>query len=315
LRDYAAESILHAFVAAAVVEALTRVWRLRDPDARLRLRLVGLVLPLLTPGLFSLLSAGRSDPAFHARALFVSARWHALEIGGVAVPVALLWCAAALGLVLIARDLIALLADRSTMARGVEAVPPEVEAMAARIAGSLGIAPPRLVASPTDTIACECRGGSRASVALSRGALSLPHDELRAAIAHELAHVAARDVSFGRVLLALRTVAWWNPVSQVLGRAVLHDLEARADRTASRATGDPLALARVLARLRAETAAPGVMRASTRGGSWRGRIDRQPLLERAAALRQPIAPAPDPVAPVRLASAAAGLCWLLYFVA
>src|SRR5512146_31914 len=53
--DYAAQSMIHAFVAALAIEALLRLWRVRAPDDRLALRLLGLGQPLLvTPALFLL---------------------------------------------------------------------------------------------------------------------------------------------------------------------------------------------------------------------------------------------------------------------
>ena len=59
--DYAAQSVIHALVAALAIEALLQIWHARAPDDRLALRLLGLGQPLLRQGEVQGRSAASTD--------------------------------------------------------------------------------------------------------------------------------------------------------------------------------------------------------------------------------------------------------------
>jgi Zn-dependent protease with chaperone function len=84
---------------------------------------------------------------------------------------------------------------------------------------------------------------------MSTGTLNaITDDELRTALAHELAHISHRDVSRNWFLLGLRAIQWFNPFAQAVGRRTAQELEWRADDRASALTDAPLALAHALVR-------------------------------------------------------------------
>jgi Zn-dependent protease with chaperone function len=87
----------------------------------------------------------------------------------------------------------------------------------------------------------------REIVLLSSGALErFDPSEIRAALAHELAHLVRLD---GRYLTFVRTIARmmrWDPVLALLARSLTRSEEYEADRAAVRLTGNPRALARAL---------------------------------------------------------------------
>ena len=94
------------------------------------------------------------------------------------------------------------------------------------------------------------RGCLRPEIVLPTRALSeLTRDELRAVLAHELAHVRRGDCLW---LPALRAVRWTLFVQPGNGRAIrayVAEAERAADELSVRWTGDPLALARALTRV------------------------------------------------------------------
>jgi Zn-dependent protease with chaperone function len=246
--ELAREWLVHGLIAAAVCEALLRVWPLEDPDQRLRLRLLGLLLPLAATPAFLLLVPARLEPAFReSRVLLDTGRYPELALAGVTLADGLTLALALAGLLLLCRDLLPLAQEPlSRRPRFVGAPPPpalsaEVGELALRL--RLAAAPPVvLIESPQPALLCS--GLLRPRLLVSRGSLELLDPaELRAGLAHELAHVARRDPLLGWLVAALRMALAFNPASQLLARAAVRDVEARADDRAIAAGGDRLALA------------------------------------------------------------------------
>ncbi len=101
----------------------------------------------------------------------------------------------------------------------------------------------------------------------------LAPDELRAIIAHELAHVRRHDALVNFLQAIVLTVLFHHPAAWWLSRCVRDEREFCCDDLAANACGDGTALARGLARLALGLAPPVVVLAST-GGSIVTRIER-----------------------------------------
>ncbi|MGH2736318.1 MAG: M56 family metallopeptidase [Actinomycetota bacterium] len=87
-------------------------------------------------------------------------------------------------------------------------------------------------------------GGRRGRILVSRDLVGeLEEDELAAVLAHEVAHLQARDVPVVFAAGVLRDFMAWNPFAHVALRRLLRDREYEADRRAAVLTGEPLALA------------------------------------------------------------------------
>ena len=93
-------------------------------------------------------------------------------------------------------------------------------------------------------------GGRRSRILISRSLLeALDDDELEAVLAHEVAHVAAKDMRVLALAGLLRDMTAWNPFSHVALRRLLRDRELEADRLAASITGKPLAVASSLIKM------------------------------------------------------------------
>jgi|GEM_PF-4242128 len=98
--------------------------------------------------------------------------------------------------------------------------------------------PDRVWIDPLDQLDPGVMGLWRQGLILPAGALTLPEQELESVIAHELAHVAARDplklwlVGFARLLIG------WLPGAAPLIRSLQLEVEIAADRQAAAWTGD-----------------------------------------------------------------------------
>jgi hypothetical protein len=77
----------------------------------------------------------------------------------------------------------------------------------------------------------------------------LDPEELEGILAHEIAHLEARDVHVTFTAGFLRDVVAWNPIAHLSFRRLMADREVEADRRAASLTGNPLAVASGLVRL------------------------------------------------------------------
>ncbi len=323
--DLAGQAIFHTLVAALVIEALIRLWRVRDPRQRLAFRLFVLCYPLLVLPLVVLLAPERAGEDFReARALFSSQRWDDLRLAGSGLRTWWVGAFGGMGLALFLMDLVPLLLGRrGGPPRGVPPVTPQGRAAAValqEVARSMGLKPPRLVFVEDGGPVLFCAGAWTTSLVVSRSAVDLLDPrELRAALAHELAHLDRLDPGVSWLLMAGRAVMAPNPAFQVVARAMARDAEWRADERAALATGDRLALASGLLKLFRATegrpASPG-RRNLPLAAALAEPIARARALDIETRCRRLLGPAPAPLphGAARLLAAAACVSALLFFV-
>ena len=103
---------------------------------------------------------------------------------------------------------------------------------------------PDLLILPKGVSGAFAIGLRRGRLLLSRDLVEkLDDDELAAVLAHEIAHLRARDVPLVFVAGVLRDFVAWNPLAHIAFRRLLTDREFEADRRAASLTRSPLALA------------------------------------------------------------------------
>lgn len=238
------QAILHGLIAATLVEVVLLAWRIRAPESRLAFWLIALACPFLLPPLFLLVAPFRATDAFQAGvALFASRRWADVRLAGVGVDTIVFDALAACGLLLFLRDglPVATAAWRGRRAETTRGAAREsLLALVASSAVAAGVRTPSVVELRTDAPILLVRGVRRHTLVCSQGALArLSGEELRAALAHELAHVRFADPLAGWLLMAARLVMCWNPAVQLLGRAIVQEMERRADAAAMRLADGP----------------------------------------------------------------------------
>ena len=103
---------------------------------------------------------------------------------------------------------------------------------------------PQLLVLPPSVGGAFVMGLRRPKVLLSADLLrSLDDSEIEGVLAHELAHLRARDVELVLVAGLLRDLVAWNPFAHLAYRHLRRDRELEADRCAAAATEKPLAVA------------------------------------------------------------------------
>jgi hypothetical protein len=103
---------------------------------------------------------------------------------------------------------------------------------------------PQLLVMPGEACGAFALGIRSPRIWISAGLVeTLETDELEAILAHEIAHLAARDVPLVFAGGVLRDLVAWNPLSHMAFHRLAVDREYEADRAAVRLTGRPLSLA------------------------------------------------------------------------
>jgi Zn-dependent protease with chaperone function len=133
-----------------------------------------------------------------------------------------------------------------------------------------------------DRVTLSCSRTLRVPVALAReicvpvrALRELPHDELRALLAHEAAHVVRRDTAWLAIAAAVRALGWWQPLNLVAAARLRLAMELCCDERAAAEPHERAALARCLITV-AEWGVeecPGFAAMASRGSALRRRLE------------------------------------------
>ena len=321
----AGQAILHATVAALLVEALLRAWRVEDPGERLAMRWVAAGVPTLLTAIYLVAAPWRGASWFVENwSLFSGLHWDHVRVGGVGLASAATAVLSAAGTALYLRDAVPFVADRLARTAPEDGLPDDHPACA-RVRSAVGALiargpdrPPAITVVPLESPVLMCTGAVRPTVLISTGTLDRLDDRaLEAALAHEIAHLESRDLVTGWWLMAVRTVQFFNPVVQIVARQAIQDLERRAD-IAVTSQGRAPGLADAVHRLSLAGDVHSDLDLPADGGHPGARVlasaHRRALDDRCQLLLEGAVPASRPYRRGRLGLAAAALAALLFFV-
>lgn len=117
------------------------------------------------------------------------------------------------------------------------------------LADKASIDKPKIVAAKTSAAPFTV-GVAKPVIVLSPGLIeSLSDNEMRAVLAHEMAHIARRDYLYHWLMVSLRDVLYFNPLTHLIYRRLNFEKEKACDRLASIFTREPLSLAKGLVRV------------------------------------------------------------------
>ncbi len=236
------QAILHGIIAAALVEALLGVWRIRRAEWRMAFWVLALAFPFLVLPAFLLIAPFRADDTFGACCALVSSdRWSAVRVAGLGIDRAVLGLLALAGTVLFLRDLVPFVLEavreRREEARSAARPAAALVALVLDLAARANTPVPAVTLLSMNAPVLFARGLLHPTLVLSTGALTRLTDvELRAALVHELAHVRFRDPLAGWLLMTARLLMFWNPAVQLVCRAIAQEMEQRADHLAVQLT-------------------------------------------------------------------------------
>lgn len=240
--SFAARALLGSLIAALLAALAVRLNWVRSRRARR-----GLVLaPLATAASAAVASAGDtflpqvlvSTSGDGQRMEFFGEGYHVRQLAWLLVAYA------AIASFLLLRRLVSHLAIRAYVRRAEPCRDPAVQAIVRRLASKLGIAAPPVLLSH------RCPGGAfttglrHAVICLDPTLVkSLDVGELEGLLAHELAHVARRDVALNLAVGVVGDLTFFLAPLHFAARWLRHEQEHAADDLASQSTGRPAALA------------------------------------------------------------------------
>ncbi|MGI8575591.1 MAG: M56 family metallopeptidase [Egibacteraceae bacterium] len=249
IESFAVRAMLGSLAAAALAALVVR----RDLVRTARARRLLVLAPLLTaavagvasldeaflPQLWVSTSADGSSPQLldllgELRVVTDSGRFDLLVMSYAGV-LALLLCRRALSVAAVRWTL-----RQARPPRGFGALVPIVH----RLAGGLGIAPPRLLMLPGCPGGAFTSGTFRPVIAVDPALVAtLDERELEGLLAHELAHVQRRDPLLWLLTGVFRDAVFFLPPVHAAGRWLRREQEESADERASELTGKPGSLA------------------------------------------------------------------------
>jgi beta-lactamase regulating signal transducer with metallopeptidase domain len=143
---------------------------------------------------------------------------------------------------------------------------PALEALVREMSAAIDLAPTpqvRFADVPSPMVA-----GSRPAFLLAPHSLCDHHppEEVRALVAHELAHVQRGDYSANLLHLAAVLLVWWHPAAWLIYTHIRHERECSTDERAIQLTDSALPLAHALLRLAGDLAASPAVLAAHSGG-------------------------------------------------
>jgi Zn-dependent protease with chaperone function len=246
---YVAQSFCHSLIAAVITERAVKAWKIDGPAAQQRFHLIAVIFPIFSFPLYQVINADRSSARFRLDALFDVTRWLNWEIWGV-VPLGMLFLVMliATSLVFLFQETIPVLkhtleprnAEHDATQRGSE---PFVE----KASKALSLETPELLIVDDDEPVIFSTTGRDPVIIISTGLREkLDEDQLQAALAHELAHIARSRRPLLIAVFIMRAVMFFNPVVLVKFRRAVRDEEKICDDIAVSLTGNAKALAAAL---------------------------------------------------------------------
>ncbi len=246
---YLVQSFFHSLVAALIVEIAIKAWRIRDPSVRQRFLYIAILFPLVSFPIFQFLNPRRTSLYFRLDALLDSSRWVNLDLWGV-VPVryGFLLVFGLTSLVFLFQELVPILRHTLASRRSGPAGERAGEDPAlSRALEEMPVGDTDIFVLPDEEAILFSTTGKKGSIYVSSGLLqALTPEQVRAAVAHEYAHVVRGRRPFLVIAFLFRAIMFYNPVVLMEFRRIVQEDEKICDDLAVNLTDDPGALAEAL---------------------------------------------------------------------
>jgi Zn-dependent protease with chaperone function len=247
------QAFLHSLTATVIADRSIHAWDIKSPLIRQRFRLIVILVPIFSYPIYQLIDPGRGSISFRLGALLDSNRWLSLELWG-KVPVSIFFIALLVSTtaLFLVQELIPILRHtaESKQSELEWDHPGEGSPVIGVLKGLPMEMPDIFIAEDANPVVYSTTGNNPA-VFLTTGLIDkLEPEELRAAVAHEVAHIRRSRRPLLMFTYLLRVLQFFSPATLVEFRKVVEDEEKICDDSAVEITGKPGALAGALEKLR-----------------------------------------------------------------
>lgn len=263
---YVIQSFFHSVFSLLIAEIAIKAWRVKNPLVKQRFLFMVVLFPVLSFPVYEYMNPKRGSIYFRFDALFDSSRWLNLEIFGVvSVGTVLLVLFFLTSVVFFLQELIPIV--RHTLSQKVHGAAGSPAAENPAVASALSDLPlgkTEVFLLDEEEPVLFSTTGKKGSIYLSSGLLPLlTGKQLRAAVAHEFAHVSRSRRPLLVLMFLLRMAMFFNPLVLLAFRRIVQEDEKICDDVAVAVSGDPGALAGTLRTLYVR----GAERDAREGGS------------------------------------------------
>ena len=250
---YVVQTFLHSLIAILIIERAMKIWHIHNPLTQFRYRVMTLVLPVCMLPLYQLVNFGRGSFTFRQeKAIFSMDRWLSLEIWGL-VPVTAVFTLllAVTSFVFFLQEVVPIVRDVLARKRGdfYSRLPsdPGVDELTKQMSEKLGIEPPPVTVLEDENPFIFTAGSKNHALILTSGLLEvLDREQLKSAIAHELAHIARMSNATKWMIFVIRVLMFFNPIVLIVFRRIVQDDEHICDDITVSLTKSPRVLASTL---------------------------------------------------------------------
>lgn len=256
---YVTQAVLHSAVAAILANCAIIAWGVADPRHRQSMRVGVILIPIVAYPLYQLFDPARGSMWSRPGAVMDSGGWLLMKLWD-RVPV-ILPVAGVLGLavlVFLLQEFLPVLfhTAQSLLSKGEEEdamdddeVPERYDRAVIDALDGLPEPTPDVVVIDDEDLVVFSSTGRVPAVYVSTGLIdAFRTDELRGAIAHEIAHIRRTRKPLLTFLFVFRVLMFFNPVALFEFRRAVQDEEEICDIDAVSATGNPLALSSALSK-------------------------------------------------------------------
>lgn len=246
---YAAQSFIHGAIAAVIVDRSLQAWKITSQETAQRFRLLSILVPVFSFPLYQILNPDRGSIAFRLDSLFDFSRWLHLALWG-KIPLGLFFV-----LILLVTTVIFVIQEMAPIMRHmIDTRRPAFSEDNREYAGLVekaldglpGEKPDVLILDDSDPHLFSSTGSKPAIFLTSALIRVLTPEQMRAAIAHELAHIQRSKRPLLVIVFLLRVLMFFHPVVLLEFRRLVQGEEMICDDMAVSVTRNPYALAQAL---------------------------------------------------------------------
>ncbi len=250
--SYIVQSFSHSVITAFIAEIAIKAWRIRNPAVRQRLLLIVIIVPIFSFPAYQLINPQRGSVYFRLDALLDGSRWIDMELWGV-VPIryGFLLMFILTAVIFFFQELVPILRHTyESSGSGLSGERAEGQPLMAQALRDLPVEKADIFLLEDEDVILFSTTGRKGSIYLSSGLLrTLDKEQVRAAVAHEFAHVIRSRRPLLVVVFLLRVLMFFNPVVLMEFRRIVQEDEKICDDFAVSLTRNPLALSESLRKL------------------------------------------------------------------